>query len=282
MLNSVISSHHGETNMTGVFKKIGLGIAASVCLGAIAACQPATDTTESSDAPQESVTDQSPDAAEQPLAQSQTTDPNDTSSAPEDSTAPANVPDSAGVPEAKPVPPLPAECTNPQTQLAMNTCAKAEYDQADVKLNNAYQSVKAAVGAQQEDQLVAAEQAWITFRDEYCDFVQAQYAGGSIQPTVYYGCLTQLTSDRTTELQQAKGASMSYEAADQELNNVYQALQDYLSPAEQEQLTDAQLAWIDYRDAHCAFEGGDTNACLAQVTETRVQHLRQELDTRSL
>jgi uncharacterized protein YecT (DUF1311 family) len=164
----------------------------------------------------------------------------------------------------------------------MNTCAQAEYAQADAALNNAYQAVKASVGPQKVDQLVTAEQAWLDYRDAYCDFVQAQYAGGSIQPMVYSGCLTQLTRDRTAELAQSKGATTSYEAADQALNSVYQDLQNYLSAEDQALLTDAQLAWLDYRDAHCAFEVGDSNACLAQVTETRTQQLQQQLDTRSL
>lgn len=264
--------------MAGFLQKIGLGIAASVCLGAIAACQPSTNTAE----PPNPSPDTATEPSESPESLTSQPETDETSPAPEGTTAQSNAPESTTAPEPRPVPPLPAECTNPQTQTAMNTCAQAEYDQADAKLNNAYQEVKASVGAQKADQLIAAEQAWLTFRDAYCDFVQAQYAGGSIQPTVYYGCLTQLTTDRTAELQRTKGAAASYEAADQELNTVYQNLQDYLSPAEQDQLTDAQVAWLDYRDAHCAFESGDTNACLAQVTETRVQQLRQQLDTRSM
>ena len=256
--------------MTRVLQKLGIG-AASVCLGAIVACQPTTEPTEQPTPTQDTVTE----STEIP---EQTAPP----PAAEDTTAQATSPEPSVAPEARPVPPLPAECNNPQTQLAMNTCAQAEYDQADVTLNNAYQSVKAAVGPQKADQLIVAEQAWLTFRDDYCDFVQSQYAGGSIQPTVYYGCLTQLTNDRTAELEQTKAASMNYEAADQELNAVYQDLQTYLNPTEQEQLTTAQLAWIDYRDAHCAFESSDTNACLAQVTEAQVQQLRQQLDTRSM
>ncbi len=164
----------------------------------------------------------------------------------------------------------------------MNQCAKAEYEQADTRLNNAYQDVKASVSTAKASELMDAEDAWITFRDAYCNFVQAQYEGGSIQPMVYFGCLTQLTKNRTGALEQTTRASMSYEAADQELNSVYQDLQSYLSPADKELLTDAQLAWLDYRDAHCAFETEDLNTCLAKVTETQVNELKQQLDTRSL
>lgn len=264
--------------MAGFVQKLGLGLAAGICLGAIAACQstPEAPSSNQEEAPAESTTP----AESEP----QSLESNASESAPEDTTAstPTTTPGESVAPTPKPVPPLPAECNNPQTQAAMNTCAQAEYEQADVALNNAYQAVKAAVGPQKAEQLVTAEQAWLDFRDAYCEFVQAQYAGGSIQPMVYSGCLTQLTRDRTAELEQTKGTASSYEAADQALNSVYQDLQSYLSAADQELLTDAQLAWLDYRDAHCAFEAGDTNACLAQVTETRTQQLQQQLDTRSL
>jgi uncharacterized protein YecT (DUF1311 family) len=276
MLNIVAS---WVSNMPGVVQKIRLGVAACLCVGAIAACRPSADTTEqpltSPDPPAESTEAPDTEAAAPPAPETETTP------APDGTTAQANAPEQTA-PPSQPIPPLPAECNNPQTQMAMNECAQAEYDQVDTRLNNVYQSVKASLGSAQTNQLITAEQAWLDFRDAYCDFVQTQYTGGSIQPTVYYGCLTQLTSDRIAALEQTKGGAASYQAVDQELNAVYQDLQGYLSPQEQELLTDAQLAWIDYRDAHCAFEGGDTNACLAQVTDTRVQQLRQQLDVRSM
>ncbi|HEY9889065.1 MAG TPA: lysozyme inhibitor LprI family protein [Candidatus Obscuribacterales bacterium] len=253
--------------MPGLMRQIGLGLAISVCLGAIAACQPSAP-------PAEETGEVTPSAPAETAPETNTTTPQPPPAAPQTA-------DSEAAP-AKPVPPLPAECSAPQTQADMNRCAQAEYDQVDTQLNNAYQQVKASVGAAKAEQLITAEQAWLTYRDAYCDFVQTQFAGGSIQPTVYYGCLTQLTGDRTAELQKQLTASMGYDAADQALNEVYQSLQSYLTPAEQEQLTDAQLAWIAYRDAHCAFEDGNPNACLAQVTETRTQQLREQLDSRSL
>lgn len=269
--------------MSGVFRKIGIGIAASLFVGAIAACQQSPDTAEDSTLTPESPTEEQVENTQpsEPVpTQPQTTEPSDTSAAPEG--AIGQVKPEPAAPTAKPIPPLPAECTNPQTQTAMNTCAEAEYAQADTKLNNVYQSVKAPLAGEKANQLISAEEAWLDFRDAYCDFVQAQYAGGSIQPTVYYGCLTQLTSDRIATLQQTQPTSVSFEAADQELNAVYQNLQDYLGSAEQDQLTDAQLAWIDYRDAHCAFASGDTNACLASVTATRTQQLQRQVEARSM
>ncbi|MGF1461166.1 MAG: lysozyme inhibitor LprI family protein, partial [Leptolyngbyaceae cyanobacterium] len=240
----------------------------SLC--AIAACEQAPSATDpyTTPPPEESAepTENEPTAATP-------TDSAETSPEAEpEATAPATAP------EPKPVPSLPEGCTNPETQTMMNTCAQAEYEQADVKLNNAYQSVKASVNAQKADQLITAEQAWLTFRDSYCDFVQSQFAGGSLQPTIYYTCMTQLTNDRTAVLQQTASSGGSFESADQALNTVYQDLQGGLSADEQAQLTDAQLAWLDYRDAHCAFEGGATDACMAQVTSIRVEQLQQQIE----
>ncbi|NER83497.1 MAG: DUF1311 domain-containing protein [Leptolyngbya sp. SIO1D8] len=272
--------------MQRLMQKVCWGLALSCLVGAIAACNSGSETVE------ETATPSQPSTPEETTSSSeQGTPPSETATQPDETTESAETPATSETTtsttttaqsQTTPVPPLPAECSNPQTQADMNRCTQAEYEQADANLNNAYQAVKGAVSSQQQTQLLSAEEAWLTYRDINCDFVQAQYAGGSIQPTVYYGCLTQLTNDRTAELEQTKQASMSYEAADQELNSVYQSLQDYLSSEEQELLTDAQLAWIDYRDLHCAFEGGDTDTCLAQVTETRAGQLQEQLDTRSL
>lgn len=246
-------------------------------LGAIAACQPAANPGESS------VPEPTPDTAAESSAASNNAAAT-TGSATAEGTTSAETTASAQTqaPEPRPIPPLPAECNSPETQTAMNICAQGEYEQADVELNNTYQAVKALVRGEKADQLIAAEEAWLTYRDRYCDYVAAQYAGGSMEPLVYSGCLTRLTKDRTAVLAQTAPTPQGYDAADQELNAVYQDLQDVLSPDAQEQLTDAQLAWLDYRDAHCAFEAGDPNTCLAQITTLQTQRLKDQLEQRSL
>ncbi|MDA0865308.1 MAG: lysozyme inhibitor LprI family protein [Cyanobacteria bacterium] len=181
---------------------------------------------------------------------------------------------------AVPVPPLPAECSNPTNQNMMTRCAQAEYAQVDAELNQRYQAVKGTLSADKQDIFVKAGQAWIEFRDADCEFVQAQFAGGSIQAMIYFGCLTQLTQDRIDEIA-AIPASLSYGAADQQLNQVYQDIQAVLPAPEQEQLTTAQLAWLEYRDLHCAVTGS-TDPCLALLTELRTQQLQNQLDARSL
>lgn len=276
--------------MRGLRQYVCLTLALGCGLGAIVACQGSPNPSEVVDTTADSSAGSNPPDGIDEGAE--TTQPPQTlsssSAAPEDNTtaAPANtgVSNTTGSETAvalAPVPPLPPECTNPPDQQSMNLCAKATYNQADVELNNASQAIKATLATQRAAELQAAEQAWIAFRDLYCEFVQSQFEGGSIQPMVYHGCLTLLTQDRTDELQQADGTPLSYDAADAELNAIYQDLQTYLTPAEQALLTDAQVAWLDYRDLHCEFETADTNTCLASVTETRTNQLKEQVDSRS-
>ena len=253
------------------------GFILSLMLGAIAACQPATNSGESV------VTEPTSDAAtEQPAASDKATGTTGAATAQGTTSSKPTATAQTQAPEPQPLPPLPAECNNPETQTAMNICAQGEYEQADVELNNTYQAVKASLSSAKADQLITAEEAWLTYRDRYCDYVAAQYAGGSMEPLVYSGCLTRLTQDRTAVLAQTAPTPQGYGAADQELNAVYQDLQEALSPDAQEQLTDAQLAWLDYRDAHCAFATGDPNTCLAQLTTLQTQRLKDQLEQRSL
>ncbi|NJN20818.1 MAG: DUF1311 domain-containing protein [Leptolyngbya sp. RL_3_1] len=185
----------------------------------------------------------------------------------------------AATPNQAPPLPLPAECSNPTNQGMMTRCAQAEYAQVDAALNQRYQAVKGSLSAPKQADLVAAGRAWIAFRDADCEFVQSQFEGGSIQPMVYWGCLTQRTQDRIDELA-GVSPSQSYAVADQQLNQVYQALKAVLSSAEQEQLTTAQLAWLDYRDLHCAVTAS-TDQCLALVTEFRTGQLQNQVEARS-
>jgi uncharacterized protein YecT (DUF1311 family) len=248
----------------------------SIALGCLVAatlsCRPAPDTATPS-VPNETAS--APDAVAS--TPSQATE----ESAPAPSATEA-APDTAAVAPATPPPPLPEECNNPQTQLDMNRCTQAEYAQADAQLNQVYQRVKAEATGNAEAALVNAEKAWIEFRDRNCAFVQAPFEGGSIQPTVYYGCLTTTTLERVEVLRGQVSTALSYDAADAELNDTYQVLKGTLDGADVELLITAQLAWIDYRDRHCAYEADGSEACLAAITAARTQDLQNQLESRSL
>ncbi|MFP4299076.1 MAG: lysozyme inhibitor LprI family protein [Spirulinaceae cyanobacterium] len=94
------------------------------------------------------------------------------------------------------------DCNNAQTQADMNYCAALDAQEADDKLNEVYQELRAAITNEtQEKRLIAAQQAWIPFRDSDCEFYQRRYDGGSIMPLMYSACIADRTRQRTKELE---------------------------------------------------------------------------------
>ena len=89
------------------------------------------------------------------------------------------------------------------TQLELNDCAAAEFQQADAQLNAVWPQVKGYMDSiGQGAVLLDAQRKWIPFRDAACTAEIAPYAGGSIQPLIWYSCLTRLTRVRTFDLQE--------------------------------------------------------------------------------
>ncbi|MEH2435249.1 MAG: lysozyme inhibitor LprI family protein [Nostoc sp.] len=93
-------------------------------------------------------------------------------------------------------------CNNAQTQIAINECAKLSYQRADKRLNLAYQQLLPTLETSRKQKLIAAQQAWLKFRDTNCEFERSRYEGGSIAPSIYSGCLENSTKLRTQELQE--------------------------------------------------------------------------------
>jgi uncharacterized protein YecT (DUF1311 family) len=100
------------------------------------------------------------------------------------------------------------DCTNPTTQMAMNTCAGEAAKASDQKLNIAYKKVRQSYRDSDSKEyrnlrlnnLTNAQLAWIKYRDSNCEWQSSKYSGGSMAPMVYSGCVDQLTQQRTQEL----------------------------------------------------------------------------------
>lgn len=84
-----------------------------------------------------------------------------------------------------------------ETQMEINECAGIAYDKADKRLNQVYRKLE------RTPELVAAQRAWIAFRDAQCSYQASAYKGGSMQPMVYAGCLQSLTEERIKQLEEA-------------------------------------------------------------------------------
>lgn len=102
------------------------------------------------------------------------------------------------------------DCATAMAQQEMNICAEMDWQAADADLNAAYKTVMAAMkdmdanlptelqGA--EDALRTAQRAWIGYRDAHCETAGFPMRGGSAEPLLVYGCLRQVTENRTDEL----------------------------------------------------------------------------------
>ena len=99
-----------------------------------------------------------------------------------------------------------ADCQAAQTQQQLNACASYRYNQADAALNDAWGPASDfARQINKFDALLAAQRAWLTYRDAACEVQASPYDGGSIQPMIRLDCLTEVTQDRTKLLLQFKG-----------------------------------------------------------------------------
>ena len=102
------------------------------------------------------------------------------------------------------------DCATAEAQQDLNQCAELDWQAADEALNDAYKRAMAEMkdmdanmpedlqGA--ADALREAQRAWIPYRDANCTLAGFPMRGGSAEPLLVYGCMTQMTEDRTAEL----------------------------------------------------------------------------------
>lgn len=101
-------------------------------------------------------------------------------------------------------------CENAVTQTEMSQCAYSEWEAADAELNAAYKRAMTLLKGWDADlpdrekggaeALKEAQRAWIIFRDKACEVEGYAMKGGSGEPLLVYGCMRQLTEDRSAQL----------------------------------------------------------------------------------
>lgn len=105
------------------------------------------------------------------------------------------------------------DCDNAMTQRDMNLCSYRDYQQADRELN-AQWKITADVQKRYDrdphavkdgrpgyfDTLLAAQRAWLSYRDTHCRSEGYSMRGGSAEPLVTNGCRATLTRARTAQL----------------------------------------------------------------------------------
>lgn len=104
-------------------------------------------------------------------------------------------------------------CDEPVAQQEMNWCASQDFHKADAALNAQWKLTAAAMKRRDErdgapsdgrpnhfDTLLAAQRAWLKYRDAHCDLGGYLFRGGSMEPLLVATCRTTLTEARTKQL----------------------------------------------------------------------------------
>ena len=87
-----------------------------------------------------------------------------------------------------------------QSQMEMNAQAGSALQKSDAQLNAVYNKLRARVSDAGKQKLLAAQQSWLRFRDQECEFETSGTLGGPIRSMMVAVCLTRLTDQRTKDL----------------------------------------------------------------------------------
>ena len=84
------------------------------------------------------------------------------------------------------------------SQAELNECYGNAYKKADAELNVLYRQITARLKDNKAttELLVAAQRAWVAFRDAECDFSASGVSGGSAHGMILAICLDRLTGKR--------------------------------------------------------------------------------------
>ena len=95
-----------------------------------------------------------------------------------------------------------AACGDAATQADMNKCAGDALAEADAALNHDYRRLRERLKGDPaaDKKLVAAQRAWVAFRDAECAFSGSAIEGGSAYGMVVAQCKEHLTRKRVKEL----------------------------------------------------------------------------------
>jgi len=104
------------------------------------------------------------------------------------------------------------DCANASSNVEITACVWDAYKRADAELNTVWKQVMASIQPEDyipadavkawKDDLLAAQRAWITFKEKDCDAVAYEWYGGSGANMAVGSCLYQHTVARTNDLKE--------------------------------------------------------------------------------
>ena len=98
------------------------------------------------------------------------------------------------------------DCDKAVATPDLNECAAREQKAVEAKLNSTYQKVLKELEERDENhvetrkKLVAAQRAWIKFREADCSAAYQYYIDGSMRNLVHIGCMQKRAEQRIKEL----------------------------------------------------------------------------------
>jgi len=100
------------------------------------------------------------------------------------------------------MPAFAGSCDDAASQSEMTACHGNAFKTADAALNATYRKIEDRLGDAPDTRkrLVAAERAWIAFRDAECAFSASGTEGSTAHSMTLSICLTDLTEARTKQL----------------------------------------------------------------------------------
>ena len=100
-------------------------------------------------------------------------------------------------------------------QQPMNLCELRNFERADAAMNAQWKKTLAALKEMDREldrtydkdpgyyeTTLAAQRAWLTYREQHCMAVSFEARGGSMSPMLDSGCKLQLTRERTKQLKE--------------------------------------------------------------------------------
>ena len=88
-----------------------------------------------------------------------------------------------------------------QSQMELNAQAAADLRKSDQQLNAVYNKLRAKISDAGKKSLQDAQQSWLRFRDQECEFETMGTVGGTIHSMIVAICLTRLTDQRIKDLE---------------------------------------------------------------------------------
>lgn len=88
-----------------------------------------------------------------------------------------------------------------QSQMELNAQAAGDLRKSDEHLNAVYNKLRAKISDAGKKSLQAAQQSWLRFRDQECEFETMGTVGGSIHSMIVAVCLTRLTDQRIKDIE---------------------------------------------------------------------------------